>query len=43
MITDIKHDGKSWTFAVGKCVYRCDDPVSLAEIRAEFIKQQKQK
>lgn len=39
MITDIKHDGKSWVFQMGKCTYRCDDYVSLAEVKNELIKQ----
>ena len=40
MITDITHDGKSWMFQMGKSVIRCDDYVSLAEVKNELIKQQ---
>lgn len=43
MITDIKHDGKSWVFQMGKSVIRCDDYVSLAELKNELIKQQMKK
>lgn len=40
MLTDITHDGKSWVFQMGKCTYRCDDYLSLAEIKNELIKEQ---
>ena len=43
MITDITHDGKSWVFQMGKSVIRCDDYISLLELKAELIQQNRKR
>lgn len=43
MISEITHNGKDFQFIIGKCIYHCDDVVSLEEIRVELIKQQRGK
>ena len=40
MITDIQKDKNGYFFAIGKCIYRCDDYDSLCEVKNELIKSQ---